>query len=362
MKKFILLLSAIVFFECIVAEIAIAVEKEWSRSFLWNPNPMKIVDTSKYKKNPPYTIAYANVAVSNSYGVFTVLEFKARAEKYKDMIKNIFVTDAQDRPDKQISDIEDLVSKGVDALVIRAATEAALDPIVTRLHPQGIPVICFARRVKSDNFVSFVTTSLRAQGRMQAVWLAQMLKGKGNIVILMGMAGSGSTEERKRAFYETLQFYPGIKVLDDQYTKYSAAEGKKIMAAMIQSYGKQINGVLTDCGLQGRGVIEAMQEAGLKVPITGDLLNGFMTRVQKWGYPACAVSYPPSLAGDSVDVAVKVLQGIPVAFEYEMPRIITTTVDTPDVKADIPWKKLTYLDKSDDYWCDHTLPAKWLPK
>jgi len=353
MKKAISLIVTVMFVTTCLGAIALAADlPTWSRSALWNPDYAKLIDTSKYKKDPPYRLAYANVSVSNSYGVLTQLEFKARCDTYGDMIKEYFVTDAQDRPEKQISDIEDLVTKGIDLIIVRAATEAALDPVITRLHKQGYPIICFARRVKSDNFVSFVTQSLKAEGRMQAIWLCEMLKGKGNIVILPGKVGSGSTEERKRAYYDTLQYYPGIKVLDEQYTQYSSAVAKKVMATMIQKFGDKIDGVLTDTGLQGRGAIEALHEAGLKIPITADMVNGYMKRVKNWGYPALATSYSPALGGDSVDAAMKILQGIPVPFEYEMPRVVATTVDTMTVKGEVPWDAHTFMDKGDDLYTD----------
>ena len=119
-----------------------------------------------------------------------------------------------------------------------------------------------------------------------------------------------------------------------------------------ERFGDKIDGVLTDTGLQGRGAIEALHEAKMKIPITGDFVNGFMKRVQMWGYESIAVSYSPALAGDSVDVAVKILQGTSVPFEYEMPRLIATTTDTMTVKKDIPWNVRSFMDKGDDYWSD----------
>lgn len=351
-----------IFLVTVIGAVAVSAEREWARSLLWDPNPVKMVDTSKYKKSPPWTIAYCNCAVSNSFGVFTARQIQAEAEKNPDLIKKVLITDAQDKPDKQIADMEDLVTKGANLIIIRAATEAALDPIVTRLHKEGFPVICMARRVKSDNFVSFVTSSNYVEGRMQAVWLAQMLKGKGNVVMLSGMAGAGSSEERKIGAYQAFSHYPGIKVLDQQYTKYSASEGKRIMQAMIQSYGKQIDGVWCDCGLQAQGAIEALHEAGMKVPITGDHVNGFMTRVLKYKYQAMAISFPASMAASAVKVGIKVLKGEPVPFIFEEPRALNTTVDTQDVKSDSPWSKYALFDKPDDWWVANTLPEKWWPK
>jgi ribose transport system substrate-binding protein len=342
--------------------VAMSAEREWARSALWDPNKAKMVDTSRFKKKGPWTIAYSNCAVSNSFGIFTALQIRAEAEKYPNLIKKVLITDAQDKPDKQIADMEDLVTKGADLIIIRAATEAALDPIVTRFHKEGIPVICMGRRVKSDNFVSFSTSSNYTEGRMQAVWLAQMLKGKGNVVMLSGMAGAGSSEERKRGAYEAFAHYPEIKVLDQQYTKYSASEGKRIMQAMIQSFGKQIDGVWCDCGLQAQGAIEALHEAGMKVPLTGDHVNGFMTRVVKYKYEAMGISFPASMAASAVKLGIKILKGEPVPFIFEEPRVVSTTVDTADVRSDGPWEDYALFDKSDDWWVANTLPEKWWPK
>jgi ribose transport system substrate-binding protein len=339
-------------------------QHEWSKAALYDPGKTKMVDTTKYKKKPPYNIAYANVANTNSFGVFTAAEFKARAEKYKaqGLINNIYITDAQNKPDKQISDIQDLVSKGIDLLVVRAATEAALDPIITKLHKEGLPIICISRRVLSDNFTSFLTAGLMPEGRIQAVWLAQYLKGKGNIVIVSGVPGAGPAVDRLAAAQEALSRYPGIKVLDTQYGYWQPGKGKQVMAAMIQAYGDKINGVLCDSGLQGQGALEALHEANMKVPITGDEVNGFLKRVQMWDYPACAVTFPPSLGADAVDYAVKILQGLPVPFEANTLSPVTTTVDTADVKADIPWSKFVRMDKSDDFWPFTDLQEDQLPK
>ena len=374
MKRFISILICAVLTVAVIATLATEAKSqetvgeylqmhEWSKAALHSPVLPRMVDTSKYKKKPPYVIAHANVAVTNSWGVFSAAEFKARAEKYKakGLISKYYLTDAQNKPEKQISDIQDLVAKGVDVLTLRACTEAAIDPIVTRLHKQGIPIICVSRAVKSDNYTSFLTASLFTMGRTQAVWMAQYLKGKGNIVIIGGVPGAGPAVDRIAAQKEALSHYPGIKVLDVQYGYWQAGKGKQVMAALIQSYGGKIDGVLMDSGLQGSGALEALHEAGIKVPVTGDFCNGFFKRVQKWGYDACAVSFPPSLAGDAVDVAIQIMQGIPVPFNNIRQNCVSTTVDTKDVKADLPWAKVCRMDKSDDFWCHNSLKEEEMP-
>ncbi len=358
MKKLIAILIVGSFLSVTLGSVAWA--DRFPRSWLWDTNALKMVDTAKYKKKPPYVIGFSNASVSNSWRVYFDLQVRAEADNQKGLIKKFYVTDANDKPDKQIADVEDLVAKGIDLLIISAATMAALDPIVTRVMKEGIPVVTVDRRVKSDNFVSFVTSSNYTQGRMQMLWLAEVLKGKGSIVMLGGFAGAGPAEERIAGGKEILAQFPGIKLLDLQYANWSPAEGKKIMAAMIQSYGKKIDGVWGD-GLQNAGALEALNEAGMKVPITGDHLNAFLVRVQELGFPAMSIDFPVSMGADSVLTALKVLNGTPVPFIIDVPRTIITTVDTENVKSDVPWDQMAHKDWPDDAW-NNTLPAKWLPK
>ena len=61
------------------------------------------------------------------------------AGQHADQIKHFFITDANDDPTKQIADIEDLISRGVDLLLIAPATEEALNPVVGRAMKQESP-------------------------------------------------------------------------------------------------------------------------------------------------------------------------------------------------------------------------------
>ena len=63
---------------------------------------------------------------------------KAAAE-HKDQVKQLIITDAGHDDAKQVADIQDLISRDVDLLIVSANTEQALDPAVTRAWRQGFP-------------------------------------------------------------------------------------------------------------------------------------------------------------------------------------------------------------------------------
>ncbi len=197
------------------------------------------------------------------------------------------------------------------------ATAEALDPAVTRAMSRGIPVILVDRRVTSDNFVSFVTATDWALARFMAQWLAETLNFEGNIVMLPGLAGASPAENRIKAAREVFDKYPGIKILELQYTDWSPAKGKQVMSALIQKYGDQIDGVWSDHGLQGSGAIEAFVAAGYGKgeipPNTCADLNACVKLAVEYDVPVINFDYPPAMGADSVDLALQVLAGNPGA-------------------------------------------------
>lgn len=323
-----------------------------SRTMLWSTVPIEVVDTSAYKKDGPYVIGFSNASISNSWRVGMLHSIQQAAADNADQIKQLIITDANDDPAKQVADVQDLISRGVDLLIVSAATAEALDAIVTRAHEDGIPVVLVDRRITSDNYTTFITASDWVYGHMSAQWMVEKLGGKGNIVMLPGMAGVSVAETRIAAANQVFANYPDIKVLDMQYTDWSPAKGKQVMAALIQKYGDQINGVWNDHGLQGSGAIEAMVEAGWTTlpPITCADLNGCVKGAVENKAPAFNYDYPPAMGGLSVRVALDILAGKPVPKQYEMnvDVAITKGDETVSVKADKWVEDYARLDAPND--------------
>lgn len=312
------------------------------RTFLWNPGHVDIFDASKFKKAPPYVIGFSNASISNPWRVALLHSIEAAAERHKSQITKFIITDANDDPAKQVADIQDLMQRKVDILLVSPATAEALDPIVGRATRGGIPVVMVDRRTTTDaNFITFVTASDPALGRITAQWLVETLKGKGSIVMLGGLAGASPAELRILAAKEVFEQYPDIKVLELQYTSWSPAEGKRIMSAMIQKYGKSINGVWCDSGLQCSGSIEAYLDAGYKdgeiPPETGGDINAMYQLAIQHKVPMAGIDYPPSMGGTSVDVLFDVLAGkhIPRRIEVNQQVVVSQGFETVSVKADV---------------------------
>lgn len=324
------------------------------RTLLWSNRDIEYVDTSQYAKEPPYVIGFSNASISNIWRVGMLHSIQQAAADNSDLIEKLIITDANDDPSKQVSDIQDLLQRDVDILIVSAAQSEALDPVVTRAMRSGVPVVMVDRRVTSDNFISFVTASDHALGRFEAQWMAETLGGKGNVVMLGGIAGASPAEIRIAVAKQVFAEFPDINVLDLQYTDWSPAKGKQVMAALIQKYGKDINGVWSDSGLQGSGALEAFVEAGWEdgniPPITCSDLNGCVKQAVEHKVKAINFDYPPAMGGASVKVALDVLAGKPVPKQYEVNAQISITKgdETESVKADIWMEDYARLDRPND--------------
>lgn len=327
------------------------------------------VSTEKFKKAPPYTIGFSNASVADGWLVTFKHGIEYAAAQNKDKLARFIVTDANGDPAKQIADIQDLLNQKVDLLLVNPATADALDPILSRASKRGVPVVTVARRVKSDDsFVTFVTASDATLGRIGATWLAEKLGGKGSIVLLPGLAGASPAETRLRAAREVFEKYPDIKILDVQYTGWSPANGKTIMSALIQKYGKQITGVWADSGLQGSGSVEAFLGAGYKSaeipPHTGGDLNRMYQLAVEHKFPFCGIDYPPAMSIQAVETVFDVLAGKPVAkqIDTKFQVVISDGDETKSVKADVPLAKYARMDAPGDMIMGHGLGSSYDPK
>ena len=338
------------------------------RTFLWNPEFNALADTSAFKKDPPWRVGFANAAVNDLWLVTFVHGVEARVAANRDKFEAFLITDANGDPTKQIADIQDLVNQDLDLLLVNPATADALDPILGRVMRQGIPVVNVTRRVKSDeNFVTFVTASDHSLARLSATWLVEYLKGQGKIVVLPGLAGASPAELRLQAAREIFAQHPGIRILDTQYTGWSPANGKSIMSALIQRFGKEIQGVWADSGLQGSGSVEAFLAAGYQdgqiPPHTGGDLNGMYQLAVTHKFPFCGIDYTPSIGIKAVDVLMDVLSGVPVPKRvYVNFQVVVSEGDeTPSIKADVPLKEYARMDKPAGLIMGHGLGPDYDP-
>lgn len=313
-----------------------------------------MVDTTKYKKNGPYKIGFSNISIVNSWRVQMVHELEAEAKRKG---VTLYSTDANGDVSKQISDIQDLLTRGIDALLVAPGSPTATNAAMAKALQQGIPVIVFNAEVDGDNYTAFVGTNALEFGYTLGKWLVEQLGGKGNIIILDGMAGNKISEQREQGLRKAMSELPdggkNINVLNTYYADWAYDKGKQATEQALAAY-PNIDGVFSQGGAMTQGAIEAFVAAGRKlVPMTGEDNNGFLKLWKKMipqGLKSIAASEPTWMGAVALDEALMALEGKPIPKKYYIP---IPTITEKDLD------KYVRPDLSDSFWCNtHLSPEE----
>jgi ribose transport system substrate-binding protein len=252
---------------------------------------------------------------------FVTLKDGAEAEaKKQDM--DITTVDAQNDPAKQVSDIEDLISQGIDVLLVNPTDSAAITAAIEAANDAGIPVITVDRSAEGGDVISHIASDNVAGGKMAGEYLAELVGDTGKIVELEGKTGTSAARERGQGFNEAIAKVKGIQVAAKQTANFDRAEGLSVMENIIQS-NKDIKAVFAHNDEMALGAVEALQAAGLKnVFVIGFDATEDAVKAVKAGTMAATVAQKPDLIGQkAVQTAASVKKGdkvekfIPVELE-----------------------------------------------
>ncbi len=296
-----------------VAEVDPALDSDYSRALLADAETD--VDTSVYKKDGPYTIAVSQQDASNGWGnTYNVTidaygkELLAAGILEGDLIRAI-TNDAN----QQISDIETFIEQAPDAIVVEPVGRAATTTVIRRAIDAGIPVVLCANGIEGEDFTTRVDIDFYEVAYKSGDGLAQLLGGKGKIVIFNGIAGVDSTETWVAAAKDAFAKYPEIEIIAEEYAQWNIATAKQKMEALMAA-NPQIDGIWAGGGEMALGAALAYEDAGVEAPKFAmvNVPNGFLRLAQEYNYQFVGSPDPPSMSKYCLQTAIDILQGKPV--------------------------------------------------
>jgi ribose transport system substrate-binding protein len=179
----------------------------------------------------------------------------------------LVVTDAQGQTSKQVADVEDLIARRVNLILLAPRTFDGLAPALQAAKAAKIPVILLDRAAAGkagDDYVTLLVSDEKEEGRRAAEWLAGQMKGTASIVELAGTPGASAADDRAAGFREGLAKYPNMKIIASQTGNFSRATGQGVMQNISQALGKKITAVFAHNDEMALGAIQALIAAGLK--------------------------------------------------------------------------------------------------
>ncbi|QJD83940.1 substrate-binding domain-containing protein [Cohnella herbarum] len=286
-----------------------------------------------------YTIGISLPAADHGWMGALIGNAKAEAEKHKN-IESIVYT-AKD-PAKQTSDIEDLITKKVDAIVMLPIESAALTPAAEKVAKAGIPLIVIDRAVNTESYRLYVGGDNYGIGYGDAKYLVDALvkrngKAAGKVVEISGVPSS-VTDLRSKGFRDYIKDYPEIEIIASQPGDFTREKALKATENILQA-NKLIDAVYSQDDDMTVGIVQAIKDAKRQdemfIVSSGGMQEIYKMMKEK-AKPEIVVSltYSPTMSGTAVKMATLILEGkgIEGFWEKSVPHhiVLEATPVTPD--------------------------------
>ncbi len=252
----------------------------------------------------------------------------------------LFLTDGLNSSAKQMADIENLLQRGIDVLVMLPYSGEALTPVAAKVRKAGVPLINLDRKIASEDYYCYIGGNNYGIGVAAARYIGKRLKGKGNVIEITGIAGISVTRERSKGFRDTLaKEFPGITILASQPADFLAEKALTVTQNLLQAH-PNVDAIYSHDDDMNVGVLQAVKTAkrDKDLFITGAGGSRWaMEQIKSGASPIQATFlYNPSMAGSAVNLArlVALHKGLSDLWEKEVPREIrlrATTVTKANV-------------------------------
>ena len=216
------------------------------------------------KKSDKTVIGFSQMENNNPWRIAETNSIKDEAQKRGQKF-DLVVTDAQGQTAKQVSDVEDLIARRVNVILLAPREFEGLAPALQAAKKAKIPVFLIDREAAGkagEDYVAFLGSNFVEQGKRAAEWLIKATNGKAGIVELTGTAGASVARDRAEGFKEALKASPDMKIIASQTGDFSRALGQKVMENIIQSQGAAITAVYAHNDEMALGAIQALKAAG----------------------------------------------------------------------------------------------------
>ena len=263
----------------------------------------------------PFTIGVSNGFVGSEWRTQMIQNIEDVVAEFNAMGVEIslIVESADVDVQGQIQQIQNLINRGVDAIIVNPNDQAALNLALEEAVDEGIVVIAVDQEIGAEGVINVVIDQTE-WARISARWLAEQLGGEGDVVLIEGFVGHPANEARMDGVADVFAEYPGINVVGRETGSWDQATGQQVMSDFLVSL-PNIDGVWTQDGM-AQGALTAVVTANpAEWPVmVGEARAGYL---QLWNevlqdrpdFTSIGVVNPPGIGASGVRVAVEILVG-----------------------------------------------------
>ncbi|MFW6069482.1 MAG: ABC transporter substrate-binding protein [bacterium] len=263
-----------------------------------------------------FTIGVSNGFVGSEWRTQMIQNLQEANEEYMEMgvTDDLVIESADTDVQGQIQQIQNLMNRGVDAIIVNPNSQDGLNSVLEEAADAGIVVIAIDQEISAAGAYNVVIDQTE-WARISARWLAEELGGEGDVVLIEGLVGHPANEARMQGVEEVFSEYPDINVAGRDAGNWDQATGQQVMSDFLASL-PNIDGVWTQDGMAA-GALQAVISAD---PDEWPVMVGEarVSYLQLWqevreehnpDFTSIGVVNPPGVAASGMRVAVELLQG-----------------------------------------------------
>ena len=183
----------------------------------------------------------------------------------KSLGAQVFISDAAHDPAKQISDVEDMLQKGIKILLVNPTDLAGIQGAIEAAHKAGVVVVAIDANANGP-VDSFVGSKNKDAGYQSCKYLGESIGGQGEVAILDGIPVVPILE-RVTGCKEALATFSGIKLVDVQNGKQERAVALATAENLIQAH-PNLKGIFSVNDGGSMGALAAIEGSGKTIKLT----------------------------------------------------------------------------------------------
>ncbi|MEX2402326.1 MAG: substrate-binding domain-containing protein [Rhodothermales bacterium] len=244
----------------------------------------------------------------------------------------------EDDRQMQIQVVQNFISRGVDAIVLAPLDARSMVGPVEAAVRRGIPVIIIDSGLDSEAQTSFIATNNYEGGRMGGRYLAELIGGEGNVVMLRYQEGSASTTNREEGFLSALEEYaPEAELLVSNMYAGATMERALQVSQNILNRFSEIDGIWTPNESSTQGMLRALQTSGRagEIEMVGfDVNETLLSALREGTLDGLVVQDPFAMGYEGVAAAVAAVRGEAVEDRVDTRSVLVTreNIDDPDIQ------------------------------
>ena len=244
-------------------------------------------------------------------------------------------SDGQNDMSKQIADVEDMVSKGVNLLILNPRDPEGLVAAADAATKAGVKVVVMDSSINTKaHVITQVRSSNDQNGYLVGEWLAKKMQGTPiKMILLSGSQGNEVGRDRGLGVFKGLiegqlvnEGHAGFQVLGQGWGSWAQEEGLKAAEDQLQAH-PDTNVILGENDSMVLGAIKALEAAGKKdvlVLAAADGQKEALALIKEGKYGATGLNDPDLVARTAVDIGLKALKG---DLPADYPKLVLTKPD-----------------------------------